>query len=178
MPYAIDAKGPKLSFRNSRAINSLSRMEIQNDRMAQTWSPNLPDIKFAKQEAGKWLGSKRVEGDSNWGGDQILATSGRLRARRYFKLPSKCQRCPAKASDRHHRDGNPLNNDPSNIEFLCRSCHMREDGRSKAAIEVASKHTGKKRGPLIKPYKYGKCSVCGKFNKEGMGSAHGERDHG
>jgi hypothetical protein len=31
--------------------------------------------------------------------------------------------------ERHHKDGNPLNNDPGNIDRLCRRCHMVVDGR-------------------------------------------------
>jgi len=31
--------------------------------------------------------------------------------------------------DRHHVDGNPNNNHRSNVRFLCRRCHMDDDGR-------------------------------------------------
>ena len=32
-----------------------------------------------------------------------------------------------KAAIRHHRDGKLKNNAPSNIELLCRACHVRRD---------------------------------------------------
>jgi NUMOD3 motif len=37
--------------------------------------------------------------------------------------------CDAPAADRHHIDGDGRNNEPDNIEFLCRRHHMIEDGR-------------------------------------------------
>ena len=38
-----------------------------------------------------------------------------------------CSRCgKPNARDVHHLDGNHLNNDPSNLERICRSCHNRE----------------------------------------------------
>jgi hypothetical protein len=40
-----------------------------------------------------------------------------------------CDRCGKPGRDRHHRDGNTLNNEPENIECLCRRCHMEIDGR-------------------------------------------------
>jgi hypothetical protein len=51
-------------------------------------------------------------------------------ARRWFPLPDLCERCTlVPPRDRHHKDGNPRNNDPSNIAFLCRRCHQAVDGR-------------------------------------------------
>src|SRR5215831_6336561 len=62
--------------------------------------------------------------------------AARGRARSRFSVPSNCQRCGIERTqfnlvrlEIHHKDGNPTNNDPSNIEFLCRKCHMITDGR-------------------------------------------------
>lgn len=56
--------------------------------------------------------------------------AGREFARRWFSLPAVCRRCgQAPPRDRHHQDANPHNNDPSNIDFLCRRCHQETDGR-------------------------------------------------
>lgn len=49
---------------------------------------------------------------------------GRDRARRWFKAPA--------GKERHHIDGNPLNNDPSNIMFVTTKEHMIIDGRLEA----------------------------------------------
>ncbi len=53
--------------------------------------------------------------------------AGHLRAWRMFP-DGVCEVCGAKG-ERHHRDGNPTNNIPSNIQMLCRKHHMKADGR-------------------------------------------------
>jgi integrase/recombinase XerD len=56
--------------------------------------------------------------------------TGRQRARYWFVLADVCERCnEAPAVDRHHVDGDPLNNVLENIQSLCRRCHMDVDGR-------------------------------------------------
>lgn len=38
----------------------------------------------------------------------------------------KCEVCGKRGRlDVHHKDGNEKNNDPSNLQVLCRSCHMK-----------------------------------------------------
>lgn len=58
-----------------------------------------------------------------WKGDNVSINSKRKRARRLFVL-DKCEKCGAKAEDRHHKDRDPGNNEPSNIIGLCRPCHI------------------------------------------------------
>jgi 5-methylcytosine-specific restriction endonuclease McrA len=65
-----------------------------------------------------------------WKGDDVSERSGRSRAQRWFAEKKPCQKCGStKRPERHHVDGNTANNEPSNIMFLCRRCHMTEDGR-------------------------------------------------
>ena len=72
------------------------------------------------------------------------ARMGRYHARN-IKGPGSCERCgKPDALDVHHRDENPLNNSPENLERLCRGCHTRHHR------------------PTIS------CSVCGKPQK-GLG---------
>lgn len=75
--------------------------------------------------------NKERKGPDNpaWKGDSVQEMAGRRRAQRLFPETGPCTRCSAPDSERHHVDGNTLNNDPSNIEFLCRKCHMELDGR-------------------------------------------------
>lgn len=79
--------------------------------------------------------------------------AGREFARRWFPMPELCQRCGQKPPyDRHHIDGNTLNNDPSNVAFLCRSCHQETDGRKEMLRELGRKRREKthcKRGHLF-----------------------------
>lgn len=54
--------------------------------------------------------------------------AGRMRARRMYPGPLACEQCGAPA-ERHHRDGNTLNNRPENVAFLCRTHHINEEDR-------------------------------------------------
>jgi hypothetical protein len=63
-----------------------------------------------------------------WKGDKASKVAGQMRAQRIFNL-DKCELCAKPAIDRHHQDDNTLNNDPLNVQILCRSCHMVIDGR-------------------------------------------------
>src|SRR3990167_723930 len=63
----------------------------------------------------------------HWKGNNVSAKAGRKRARNMFPLRA-CDIC-GQPAERHHRDGDTLNNVPSNIAFLCRKHHMKIDGR-------------------------------------------------
>jgi hypothetical protein len=60
---------------------------------------------------------------------RAIAESGRYRARRIFPSLGSCERCGRPATDRHHKDADPTNNSAGNVAMLCRSCHMKADGR-------------------------------------------------
>lgn len=54
---------------------------------------------------------------------------GRYLAERLYPVEEPCEVCGKAGKgrgviDRHHRDSNRLNNDPSNIAFLCRRHHQ------------------------------------------------------
>lgn len=81
----------------------------------------------------KGINSKEKNG--NWKGDNCTLQNGRMRAEHWYKI-GKCEICGREAIDRHHKDDNQLNNNPENIQPLCRSCHMRADGRMKKFNEL------------------------------------------
>lgn len=77
--------------------------------------------------------AKRIKRGSetyNWRGDNPPDPVLRKRARRLIgKVGKPCVRCKLNPStDRHHKDGNIRNNSPRNIRFLCKRCHIIEDG--------------------------------------------------
>lgn len=74
----------------------------------------------------------------HWVGDKAQVKSGRTRAGRMFPAKPQCESCGeiGKRIDRHHVDGDTLNNTPENIQFLCRRCHMTADGRINRMSEV------------------------------------------
>jgi len=75
--------------------------------------------------------------------------TGRKQAQRMFRA-TECNRCGGIQSlQRHHKDGNSLNNAPKNVEILCQPCH------TKADMEAGRWGKGKTLTP--KP-----CAICGK----------------
>jgi hypothetical protein len=72
---------------------------------------------------------QNLENNGHWKGDAVSVDAARDRLKRRMPIQGPCVECGAKAHDRHHKDGNTRNNDPSNIAQLCRRCHMRADGR-------------------------------------------------
>lgn len=83
------------------------------------------------------------EGSANprWAGDAVTKSGGRQRARRLFPGPQICEIAGCgKQAERHHKDDNTANNDPSNIAFLCRRHHVLADGRmSRLALRAAQR---------------------------------------
>lgn len=75
----------------------------------------------------------------SWKGDNVTKTTGRVRAEKMFKL-EPCEICSSKKSERHHIDGNPINNDRENIMFLCRKHHIAIENRLEKAWAV--RHPG------------------------------------
>lgn len=67
-----------------------------------------------------------------WKGDAVSVRAGRSRALRRYPVTPPCQVCQSPKSERHHIDENTANNEPENIAFLCRRCHMAQDGRLQA----------------------------------------------
>jgi hypothetical protein len=65
--------------------------------------------------------AKKGERNPNWKGNNVNVKSGRDRAERKYPCP--------KGTERHHVDGNPLNNLSENVLFVTRREHMILDGR-------------------------------------------------
>lgn len=95
-----------------------------------------------------------------WKGDAARTTTKRERAQKMYPL-SDCERCGAKATDRHHIDGDTGNNVRENIAILCRRCHMQVDGRLAAFVA---------RERPIKPR--GSCVNCGRVGLRTQGRCH------
>lgn len=84
---------------------------------------------FRQSEQMKRRLSPRVSGSNNpqWKGDGAKAAAGRKRARGMFPDLQPCEACGSRETERHHRDGNRLNNSKNNIAFLCRKHHIEAD---------------------------------------------------
>lgn len=61
--------------------------------------------------------------------------AGRRRAQKSF-VSLHCSRCRATvALVRHHKNRNPMDNSPGNVEVLCHSCHNREHGPERRTLK-------------------------------------------
>lgn len=77
--------------------------------------------------------TKSGEANPNWNPDSTSVVTHRRRARIMYPIASGelCERCKQQpAVEHHHVDNNPLNNEPSNVQKLCRKCHREVDGRT------------------------------------------------
>jgi hypothetical protein len=103
--------------------------------------------------------------------NHATAAMGRLRAKRQYPNVEPCADCGVTGVliDRHHIDGNTLNNQRENIAFLCRRCHMVRDGRlAEAAGRAAAVAQLARTEPspcrqcarVAKPLRGGLCSRC------------------
>ena len=58
--------------------------------------------------------------------------------------PGACERCgKPNAKDVHHRDHNPMNNSPENLERICRKCHMKAHNPRGTCSICESPHSSK-----------------------------------
>lgn len=115
--------------------------------------------------------ARRGEAHHMWKGDNITVKSGRCRAQRMYDL-GPCERCAEPAVDRHHKNGNTADNSRSNVEILCRRCHMTVDGRLDAFVALARKNSqpqpAKPCAICSKPYKplrKGRCAACNEYRR-------------
>jgi hypothetical protein len=85
----------------------------------------------------KWSDERKVswtgEGNPNWKGDAVGEEAAHGRAQRWYRL-GPCEICGNTRTERHHKDSNPLNNEPENVMILCRRHHMMVDGRRASLI--------------------------------------------
>lgn len=100
-------------------------------------------------------GTDAVQGGEHpaWKGDEANTTTKRERTARRYELGT-CERCLKPATERHHKDGDTGNNIPSNIEVLCRRCHMAVDGRLDALKAKQKRLAERQRKPPRQ------CRVC------------------
>ena len=146
----------------------------------ETTALSLCNMHYKRFKRGeKNMSPKRIvafnlrEKNGNWKGSNATISTGRIRAERWFSL-GKCELCNNHAQDRHHRDGNSLNNHPLNIQLLCRRCHMVIDGRMGKWVSLERTRTRGLNGRFNGSYNRCKAprshlSVEGKAEANGQG---------
>lgn len=85
----------------------------------------LSKSKFcSKACANRAVGISAIGNRYAWRGDNVTRWAFHKRANK-LKPPSPCERCGEPGELVHHKDENPANNAPDNLERLCRGCHAR-----------------------------------------------------
>ena len=81
--------------------------------------------------------------------DSIQADSHRWRARK-VKARVQCVTCKAKTNLHvHHKDRNPANNSPENLEVLCASCHLKLHWAEDRESRLEAKRLGVRMNRLL-----------------------------
>lgn len=76
------------------------------------------------------IGYHQRENNPAWKGDGAGTQAAHNRARRWYgKSKEPCAICDSEKSEIHHIDSNPYNNEPDNIQWVCRKHHVAIDGR-------------------------------------------------
>ena len=120
-----------------RAMTRNKRRALRNKGVDIPKLPPGPTRGY-KQTAEHVEARKRRGRDHHaWLGEAATTKTGRTRALRMYPDIGNCVLCDSEKSERHHIDGNTLNNTPENVIALCRKCHMREDGRLEKFRELA-----------------------------------------
>ena len=114
-----------------------------------------PSVNTIRRHFGSWPAALKASGlpptpqpagerHGHWKGAAALEGSKRVRAQRAYDLAGvTCEYsggCSKRAAERHHGDGDPGNNDRSNVAFLCRRHHMLIDGRLAAGRRGTREH--------------------------------------
>ncbi len=137
-------------------------------RVAKTYC-NMHYRRLKNHDSDMSLGHKEQKGinleasNGNWKGDLATKGAGRGRARLRFPL-GPCQRCGKEGIDRHHKDGNTLNNNPENILILCRLCHMKEDGRMESFSKILHQQSIERAINECGHGDWKQCKVCHKWD--------------
>jgi hypothetical protein len=103
------------------------RSEFANRQSNKHWHAR----RFCSEECRRRHGpaeQRRGADSPHWKGAAVTPQAGRKRARvLYGGRP--CEVCGATPADVHHIDGDPVNNDPANIQNLCRLHHFAVEDR-------------------------------------------------
>ena len=103
--------------------------------------------------------------ERRWKPGPVSSNASHSRARRRYPVPSECERCGRSVPiERHHKDGDPVNNERQNIAMLCRRCHMEVDGRMEKLRtfkrEPLPPRPCSECNRLDTRFWYGKCHAC------------------
>lgn len=143
---AIKHQASRLGVRKTSQIRSLTNSKTNTGKVrtlenrarisaSLTGQKQSDETKLKRANTLKKV-AKRGSESHAWKGEDITKDESRWRARRMIP-PGPCAMCEKKGRDVHHKDGDPYNNDPSNLIRLCSKHHRREHVRMDREKKVA-----------------------------------------
>ncbi len=123
--YSVTMK-TSITLEEAQALTRMQRHRLRKQGVHVPAIPHRKGYTLTPEQRAK--AAQWAEDHPAWKGDKASVKAGRSRALRLFP-PQPCSVCGKARAERHHLDGNTLNNDPGNIMFVCRKCHMAKDGR-------------------------------------------------
>lgn len=133
-PYGVFTEEEILAINKKKSEAKKGKLnpnygKTMSDEQKKKTSKSLTGKKHTKEAKQRMSLSKIGVKNPRWKGDNTSQEAGRKRARRRYKAPEGKQI--------HHIDGNALNNDPSNIQFVTPKEHVHIDGRIEDLIELS-----------------------------------------
>jgi hypothetical protein len=109
----------------------LSRTQRYRMRKRGINVPFIPNGPVGYKQPPEHIEKRKRIGEQHyaWHGETTSVRNGRKRALKLYPVIGPCVDCGAENSERHHVDGNTSNNARANVQFVCRRCHMKKDGR-------------------------------------------------
>jgi hypothetical protein len=123
--FRMYRKSPAYKLRHTpQASETSKRMSrlLENPALKKKWADAQLGRKHTAETKMKMRQNQLGSKNSHWN-ENASQRSGRDRAQRMYPDIPPCRICGGKA-ERHHKDHNTKNNDPSNIDFLCRKDHF------------------------------------------------------
>lgn len=129
---------------------TFSRSEVAHRQSNKHWAARRFCGQLCQEGAlAVFATAQRGELHPSWKGGRVTPNSGRSRALKLYVDVEPCRLCIAEGieqvgrSERHHKDGDTRNNGASNIDWLCRTHHIRVEDR----MAYRRGKPGRKTGP-------------------------------
>ena len=143
MPKGIYQRTPEHKQRLREQISELTQRSIADGTIGRYTRTEAHRLAFAERVKNI---ARKEEKSPRWKGDSVGYTGVHLWMCRNYGKPSKCETCAtesAKIFDWANISGNYLRK-REDWKRLCRSCHMKEDGRGIAAVKLMHAAMAKK----------------------------------
>jgi len=115
-----DCSGPKYRYAN---YCKLCAAKGSRNGMHGKMQSDETRALISQKATGRPRPERRMEGHPMWKGGDASRNQGHIRAQSLYPELLPCDECGLPNTERHHIDGDTLNNTTENVVFLCRPHH-------------------------------------------------------